>query len=200
MEAVNSFTMTPQTLRRQILVQRRQLSTHEQTTAAQKVAQQFAQHPLFQRSQHIAFYLAYNGELDPTPLLHLAWRQQKSCYLPVLHPLSLNRLWFMPYKPNDMLRRNRFGILEPIIDVKQLFPAWALQLVVTPLVAFDKQGHRVGMGGGFYDRTFAFLKHSLHRSHPYLIGLAYEFQKVNHLNPNIWDVPLHNVITEKQIY
>jgi 5-formyltetrahydrofolate cyclo-ligase len=192
--------MTAQTLRRQILAQRRQLSTHEQTQAAQRVAQQWVSHPLFYRSKHIAFYLANNNELDPAPLLQLAWRQQKTCYLPVLHPLALNRLWFMPYFEGDKLFPNRYGVLEPLIDAKRLFPAWALQLVLTPLVAFDNRGHRLGMGGGFYDRTFAFLKHFRHRSHPYLVGLAYEFQKVNHLNPKPWDVPLHGVVTESEIY
>ncbi|MGB6976820.1 MAG: 5-formyltetrahydrofolate cyclo-ligase [Gammaproteobacteria bacterium] len=192
--------MTVQTLRGQILTQRRQLSPFEQTHAAQRVAQQFASHPLFHRSQHIAFYLANDGELDPTPLLQLAWQQKKTCYLPVLHPLSLNRLWFMSYASGDKLYPNRYGILEPPIHAQRLFPAWALQLVLTPLVAFDTQGHRLGMGGGFYDRTFAFLKYHRHRSHPYLVGLAYEFQKINHLTPNPWDVSLQGIVTENQMY
>jgi 5-formyltetrahydrofolate cyclo-ligase len=191
---------TQKTLRRQILLQRRQLSATEQTHAAYRVAQHFANHPLFHRSQHIAFYLATGGELDPSVLLQLALQQQKTCYLPVLHPLMLNRLWFMPYVPGDELCLNRFGMWQPRIHTKQLFPPWALQLVLTPLVAFDPQGHRVGMGGGFYDRTFAFLKRPRHRSHPYLVGLAYEFQKINELLPNSWDVPLQGIITENRIY
>jgi 5-formyltetrahydrofolate cyclo-ligase len=82
---------------------------------------------------------------------------------------------FSIYEPDDVLKKNRFGILEPEINFKKIIPAWALDIVFTPLIAFDSEGNRLGMGGGFYDRTFSFL-HNSKRSHPHLIGLAYEFQ------------------------
>ena len=75
-----------------------------------------------------------------------------------------------------------------------------LDLILAPLVGFDTHGNRLGMGGGYYDRTFAYLKHRLHWQKPRLIGLAYELQRVADLANHAWDVPLQSVVTEQHIY
>jgi 5-formyltetrahydrofolate cyclo-ligase len=190
--------MTSRTLRQTIRQQRRALSHSEAATCAEQLAQQACKHPLILRSHRIAAYLATDGEIDPSPLLKSLWSAGKQVYLPVLVPFSPDKLWFARFDPDDILVFNRFGIPEPV--QRRLIKPSALDLVLTPLVAFDIAGHRIGMGGGFYDRTFAFLHRRQHWHKPDLIGLAYEFQKQATIKPNSWDVPLDAIATETHIY
>ncbi len=190
--------MTARTLRQTIRQQRRALSFSESVTCAEQLAQHAARHPLLLRSTRIAAYLATDGEIDPMPLLETLWSAGKQVYLPVLVPFSRQKLWFARFNPGDMLACNRFGIPEPVR--RCLIKPCALDLVLTPLVAFDVSGHRVGMGGGFYDRTFAFLQQRQYWKKPGLLGLAYEFQKQDRIKPNNWDVSLDAIATELHIY
>lgn len=188
-------------LRKNIISKRKVLSQTERLSAAKQITQHLLFNlPAFQQSEHIAFYQATNGEADPRLLLNHALSLGKHCYLPVLHPIKHNSMWFMPYKKGTKLIPNQFGILEPEVISHELAPAWALQLVFTPLVAFDLQGNRLGMGGGYYDRSFAFIKEAHFKPKPFLVGLAYEFQKVEKLTANSWDIPLNTVVTEHKIY
>ena len=125
---------------------------------------------------------------------------KKNCYLPVLHPLKKNRLWFVPFHLDDELTENRFGIPEPKASQYHLRRSpRVLDIILVPLVAFDENCHRIGMGSGFYDRTFEFKKNG-NPSKPLLIGIAYEMQKVDNTFPQQWDVQLDEVVTEKGIY
>jgi len=142
--------------------------------------------------------MAADGEIDPYPLLQALWALGKIIYLPVLVPFSRQKLWFAKYAPSDRLVLNRFGIPEPVR--RRLIKPCALDLVLTPLVAFDSRGHRIGMGGGYYDRSFAFLRRRRHWRKPRLLGLAYELQKLPGIIPNDWDIPLDAVATEARIY
>jgi 5-formyltetrahydrofolate cyclo-ligase len=138
--------------------------------------------------------------MDPWPLMERLWSLGKTLYLPILVPFSDRRLWFSAYKRGDPLIVNRFGILEPERHhYRRIRPA-ALDLVLTPLVAFDPMGHRLGMGGGYYDRSFAFLNTRRHWRKPRLLGLAYEFQRHPLLEAEAWDVPLDAVATEACVY
>ncbi len=121
-------------------------------------------------------------------------------YLPVLHPFRPGRLWFARYRPVDPMRPNRFGIQEPQRRGRQLCPAHGLDLVLLPLVGFDTHCNRIGMGGGFYDRSFAFLLRRRYWRRPLLIGLAHECQRVDAIERQPWDVPLDAVVTERGIY
>lgn len=187
--------MNKQSLRQLIRTQRRALSLAQQQEAAEKICTHVTQSNRYRLSNHIAFYLSFENELDPTPLLLQAHQAGKQCYLPVLHPQKIGFLCFLPYQPGDPLIENRFGILEPIYNPKLLFPTWQLEIVFTPLVAFDKQGNRLGMGQGYYDRTFEFLKNG-HAPQPYLIGLAYHMQEVAHLETQAHDIRMNEVVTE----
>ncbi|HEY9148812.1 MAG TPA: 5-formyltetrahydrofolate cyclo-ligase [Gammaproteobacteria bacterium] len=187
-------------LRRQIRQQRRNLSPQQRRAAAQQLSRTLVRHPLFLHSRHIAFSLPNDGELDLTPLIRRAWAMGKRCYLPVLSPLYHNRLWFAPYHADSRLLPNRFGIPEPDCNWRQMRPVWALDLVLTPLVAFDAAGNRLGMGGGFYDRTLAYLARRQHWRKPRLIGTAYAFQQVESLPHQPWDVPLQGVATECGVF
>lgn len=188
------------TLRRQMRRQRRSLSRADRRDAAQALARHLGNSTLFLRSEHIAFYLANDGEMDLTPLIERAWAMGKQCYLPVLSPAFHNRLWFAPYQPDTPLRSNQFRILEPALPWRTMRPATSIDLMLTPLVAFDGAGNRLGMGGGFYDRTLAYLRHRNHWHKPALIGTAYEFQRLEKLPHAVWDVPLHGVATEQTLY
>jgi 5-formyltetrahydrofolate cyclo-ligase len=187
-------------VRRQMRARRRALSQAERSLRAHALADQLTGTPLFRNSRRIAAYLPVDGEADPLPLIQRAWNLGKTVYLPVLVPFNHNRLWFAPLHPDDPLVINRFGIAEPARIHRQRSEAIALDLVLTPLVAFDVLGNRLGMGGGFYDRTFAFLHRRRHWLKPRLVGLAYGFQQVVRLPRADWDVPLYAVATDEGVH
>lgn len=156
--------------------------------------------PIFRKSRNIAFYLSNDGEIDLLALIELAWKQKKRCYLPVLGSTHSRSLWFVPYTPGTPLYRNRFGIYEPVHQRStRQFRVQSLDLIFMPLLAFDKQGNRLGMGGGFYDRSLAYLHQRRHWQKPHLVGAAFDFQKVDALDTQIWDVPLSGVVTDKEL-
>jgi 5-formyltetrahydrofolate cyclo-ligase len=185
-------------LRQAILAKRRQFTFQQRKQAARQIARQFVNHSLFLKAQHLAFYLPVGGEVNLLPLLAIALRRGKNCYLPALHCLVEGRLHFRRYQAGDNLVANRYGILEPAAHASEI-PPWALNVILMPLVAFDWQGNRLGMGKGYYDRTLAQLK-NIPGKRPSLIGLAYEWQKVPQLDARAWDVPLDTVITEANNY
>lgn len=187
-------------LRRQMRSQRRNLSVSTQRQHAQDVCKILRQQLFFQRARHIALYLPNDGEISAVPLIELCWKLDKTVYLPVLHPIRHNCLWFVPYTPNSRMRLNSYKIKEPKIEKSPRKPAWALDLVFLPLVAFDKNGGRLGMGGGYYDRTFGFKCDHRGLRGPQLIGLAHALQQVDQLPIEAWDVPLAGVATEQHLH
>ena len=188
------------TLRQTLRHARRALTRQQQKQASLGLSRQLSTLSAFQRSRRVAAYIPNDGEIDPQPLLELAWRLGKQVYLPVLHPFEPGQLLFMEYQPGQPLAKNRFGIPEPVCDQDSRCPTWMLDLVLTPLVGFDEAGHRMGMGGGFYDRSFAFLKTGLRPRQPTLIGVAHECQKVDALPCEPWDIPMQHVITDQRSY
>lgn len=187
-----SLTTTRQLLR----TKRRALDPTTRQEAAESFAWHFARCRLYRNSRRIACYLSHDGELDLMPLIQRAWRDKKQVYLPVLHAPYVDRLLFARYTPQSILGNNRFGIPEPALAARERISPMHLDLVLTPLVGFDCQGHRLGMGGGFYDRSFAFLRHRQFWHKPRLVGCAYQFQEVAHIESRSWDVPLQAVATE----
>lgn len=182
-------------LRQRLRTLRRVLSPAERRRAALAVVRRLEDWPAWTVAMRIAGYWACDGELDPAPSLECAWAAQRSVYLPVLEGECSLR--FAPYLPGMPLRRNRFNIPEPEVAAEEWLEPSQLDLVLTPLVAFDRTGTRLGMGGGFYDRAFGFLCDPVYRSHrPLLLGLGYEFQRVANLARQPWDVPLDAAVTE----
>lgn len=148
----------------------------------------------YRRARTLAVYLPNDAEMDPTPLLSAAYAEGKRILLPRLRQKHLE---FVVYRPGRSgLRRNRFNIAEPIgpaVSVRRI------EVVCVPLVGFDRRGRRLGMGGGFYDRTFANNRSGAGVTkvrRPRLIGLAYACQEVAQLPHAAWDVQLDGVITE----
>ncbi|CRM35165.1 MULTISPECIES: 5-formyltetrahydrofolate cyclo-ligase [Pseudomonas] len=187
-------------LRRLLRKARRALTPSEQRQAAQGLYRQLAQHPLFRRARHISLYLPTDGEIDPRLLLRAAQRRGKATYLPVLSAWPRTKMVFQRVRPGDKLLPNRFRILEPRADAHRQRKVWALDLVLLPLVGFDNEGGRLGMGGGFYDRSLAYLARRNTWRKPTLLGLAHECQQVDRLAQASWDVPLAGTVTEKQWY
>ncbi|MCU7924609.1 MAG: 5-formyltetrahydrofolate cyclo-ligase [Candidatus Thiodiazotropha sp. (ex Dulcina madagascariensis)] len=192
--------MDIQRLRRRIKTQRQQLSRQTLKLHSQRILRLAGNYKPFRHGHRVAFYHAMRGEMDPAPLLQLAIRTGKTPYLPVLRQRPARGLWFAPYPQGAKLIDNRFGIPEPCFKHRRLVMPWALDLVFVPLIAFDAQGHRLGMGGGYYDRTFAYKRQRTHLRGPKLIGLAHEFQRVPRLSAKPWDIPLDAVITESCIH
>lgn len=181
-------------LRQQLRRQRRSLSVQQRAFASRQLTRQLLQSASFQQARHIACFISNDGEIDTEPLIQAAWRKNKRIHLPVLVNDPSPRLQFRLFEADTVLQHNRFGIPEP--DAGPLIEGRDLDLVFVPLVAFDMHGNRLGMGGGYYDRTFAYLR-QLHHDRPRLIGLAYSFQKVEQLSAESWDVPLCAVATEQ---
>jgi 5-formyltetrahydrofolate cyclo-ligase len=185
-------------LRRQMRHWRQALSEQQQQASAAKLLQQLTDWRPFQRAHLIAGYLAQDGELSLDPVFQHGWQHGKQFYLPVLRPLPPNRLWFAPYNSTSSMQLNRYRIPEPRFRLTQLIPPSRLDLVLFPLVAFDPLGGRLGMGGGFYDRTFAHLKNA--RRRPLLVGVAHDQQRVDQVPREPWDIPLDAILTPSQKY
>ena len=187
-------------LRREIRAARRALSASEQRAHSHAVAALLRAHPAFLRARRIGAYLAADGELDPATVIAAAVAAGKHCYLPVLHPFAGPALWFCEWRPGERLAPNRYGIPEPIITRRTLRTARELDLLLVPLVAFDDAGSRLGMGGGYYDRTLAYLPLRRHWRRPRVIGLAHALQRVESLPRNAWDIPVDAVVTECTVH
>jgi 5-formyltetrahydrofolate cyclo-ligase len=187
-------------LRQNLRARRRALSADEQHQAARRLAVNLTGTRLFLTSRRVACYLPNDGEIDSAPVIEHIRRLRKILYLPVLSRLSHDRLWFAEAGPKTKLAPNRFGIPEPVVKSRDLVRAQELDLILMPLVGFDDKGNRLGMGGGFYDRSLEFLCHRNHWHKPHLLGIAYDFQRINGLAADPWDVPLQGVITDQAVY
>ena len=152
---------------------------------------------IYQKSSRIAFYLPNDSELSLQIALQYSLSQNKNCYLPVICSTANPTMRFARFDNRTKLTKNRFGIPEPIVTRRRYLSAALLDLVLMPLVAFDASGNRLGMGGGFYDKTFSFLKRRKSWKRPKLIGVAYDFQQIDDLPGDAWDVPLDGVVTNK---
>ena len=184
----------PAPLRAEMRARRAALTPALRIAAAQQVAARLHALPM-PASGHVAGYWAVDGEIA----LH-AWQvalpSGLTYCLPRLH--EDGRLRFAPWRAGDALVANRFGIPEPDVAPERCLEAASLALAVVPLLAFDATCHRIGMGGGWYDRTFAFRREA--QCAPMLVGAGYEIQRVEAIEPASWDVRLDAVCTESATY
>ena len=192
--------LTPQVIRRGIREQRRALPDRVHQHYSDEICRHIANSSQFRRAKRIGLYLPNDGEIDLQPLISTAWSANKSCYLPVLMPFNENRLWFAPLEPGERMVVNRFGISEPDRNWYQMVKLWSIDLLLMPLVAFDGSGNRMGMGGGFYDRSFSYLNQRKRWRKPHLLGTGFELQRVDKLPHQPWDIPLDGVVTERGMW
>ncbi|MAG43091.1 MAG: 5-formyltetrahydrofolate cyclo-ligase [Oceanospirillaceae bacterium] len=189
--------MNKQELRKLIRKKRRALTPAQRHKAGRGLTRSLHHSTQYLSANRVALYLSNDGEIDPHWAIEDLWKRGKEVYLPVLHPLRKGYLTFIRYQPETPMRRNRFGISEPDFRRGTHVPARFLSMIGLPLVAFDERGNRLGMGGGFYDRTLAFSRQPGQK--PTLIGCAYAFQEIRMLPAESWDIPLQFIATEKGI-
>jgi len=171
----------------------------QQQLAAEQLLQTCLALPEFIHSKKIAVYLANDGEINLEPLVTYCWHHNKEVHLPVLHSFSKGHLLFVKYCKNTAMKNNRFGIPEPVVTCANICPLAELDVIFTPLVAFDKQCNRLGMGGGYYDRTLAPINRD--RLQTAVIGLAHQCQLVETgLAGELWDVPMQKIITPEHVF
>jgi len=183
-------------IRQQVRAARRALSAQQQIMDAEKLLVRLIKLEKVQRASSIAISLAFDGEIDTRPFINWCWENNKQVYLPVVDPFNKGHLLFLHYTKNTEMVTNKYGISEPKLNPLHICPISQLDIVFTPLVAFDKQGNRIGMGGGYYDRMLApWFKE---KKGAYPIGLAHDCQQLTKLPTASWDVPLPEIITPSQ--
>lgn len=188
-------------VRRRLREKRKQLTHESIQQASNQVATQCISLPEFLDAEKIGYYISQENELDPSPLIDIASTQNKQLYLPATVINDDDKLLqFYAHNKEDLLITNELGIQEPQTNGRTPVNIGDIDIVFVPLVGFDKHRNRLGRGAGFYDQTFACINDNPNTKRPLLIGLAYEFQKIEDLEPAEWDVPLDTVITEQKIY
>ncbi len=181
-----------QTLRLTCQQIRKNLSLEYQKSVSDQICMQVRKLDQYRYAKRIALYKAANGEVDLSSLWRSAPTQGKYCFFPALN--EDKTLSFLPATPASFFQKNRYDIEEPVVDRELAVSPEHLDLIFVPLVAVDPQGTRLGMGAGYYDRSFA------DRRLPLLIGVAYEFQRLTFIEAHPWDISLNVVITEQGIY
>ena len=168
------------------------MSSEERANASEVICRKFLRSRFFFSAERIGIYLSTWDEVDTDEIILRAWRAKKEIFAPVID--DRDHLQFCSLRPDSRIETRSFGIFEPVnesrIDARQL------DVVVTPLTAFDSNRHRVGMGSGYYDRCFHFQNRFTGWKKPKLVGLSFSCQQVEEIALNRWDIPLYTVFTE----
>jgi 5-formyltetrahydrofolate cyclo-ligase len=179
------------TQRKNALNARRSMSVENRASASAIISNKVIHSHEFFAAKSIACYLPMQDEVDPTLIIERAWRANKRIFCPVIG--NDGNMIFRKLDRDTILQRSSFGLWEPN-DSESISPK-QLDLVVTPLVAFDENNNRIGMGGGYFDRCFSFLRNSRTWKRPKLVGVAFACQKIKKIDANPWDVPVYDVVT-----
>jgi 5-formyltetrahydrofolate cyclo-ligase len=185
----NQLSNLKQSYRQSMRERRQAISSDEQVLASQKLAQQYQQHFKSLQSTNIAIYLTNDGELDTGHLIETLFNVGHSLYVPKISTSQPGEMKFCRLKSDREFITNRFGIKEPLIN--EFIDIVEIEIIFLPLTAFDINGNRLGMGGGFYDRVLSKEHHPSLKS----IGLAYDFQEIEHCPVQSFDQPLNNLLT-----
>lgn len=187
------------TLRKTLRMARLAVPESQRRHAARQLERLALHHRLITPHRRIGLYIPAKGEIDCLPLLNRALHLKAPCYLPIVPPHRQRKLWFSQLGDGPHWKNNRFGIPEYGHRFRKV-RASELDVLFMPLLGFDQHGTRMGMGGGFYDASLAFLLRRKFWKRPKLVGLAFERQQVELLPRAPWDVPLDAVLTEKRLY
>jgi 5-formyltetrahydrofolate cyclo-ligase len=174
---------------------RRTLPAGLRSRAARRAAERLADWRALRQARHVAIYLATSAEISTQPLI-ARLRRRSRLYAPVIAHRGVMRFIALPNPATPLRRRDALDLVRPPNNRPYRSPR-QLDVVLVPLVAFDADGNRLGAGGGFYDRTFAFRKRG---GKPLLIGYAFDAQRVDRVPCEPWDVRLDAVVTERAIY
>ena len=168
------------------------MSEDARATASRIICKRVCESREFYSSKSIACYLPMHDEVDTREIITRAWRANKRVFVPIVR--SNSEMMFCKIDPESELAKNSFDLWEPTRGF--LTKPKQLDLVVTPTVAFDRYKNRIGMGGGYFDRCFSFLRHRKIWIRPKLVGVAFQCQEVEKVTPNRWDIRLYRIITD----
>jgi 5-formyltetrahydrofolate cyclo-ligase len=183
------------TLRATALQARRNMHADDRHEASQIICRELTRSAIFFASKAIGCYLPAYDEVDTHPIIERAWCANKRVFVPVLR--KRHKMLFREIHPETTLEKNSHDIWEPTSGL--FLSPRKLDLVIAPTVAFDEHGNRIGMGGGYFDRCFAYLRHRRLWLRPKLIGVAFGCQKVEKISANPWDIPLYRVFTDENV-
>jgi 5-formyltetrahydrofolate cyclo-ligase len=170
------------------------MDADERVTRSELICARVVHSRLFFASKAIACYLPTEDEVDTRGIIEAAWRANKRIFVPVLR--NKGKMLFREVGHRTILVRNHYGVWEPA-DGALISPR-QLDIAIAPTVAFDENNNRIGMGGGYFDRCFAYLRLRQLWFRPKLVGVAFDCQKVEKISPNPWDIPLYRVFSDAQ--
>jgi 5-formyltetrahydrofolate cyclo-ligase len=179
-------------LRSELRNRRSNLSAPKRARYDEAIRQHLLQFVESRQAVSIACYWPFNGEPDITPLYKQWIADGCELALPVVSGNDDHAMKFHAWGPNTRLAANRYGILEPVES--EITPLSSFDLLIMPLVAYDRYGNRLGMGSGYYDRHLESLRGS---ETPFRLSIAYSLQEVDPIDKNDWDIPLHGVVNER---
>ena len=185
------MTLSRDELRRDLRARRAALTPGLRLAAADAVARHLGEQPPLREPGYVGGYWAVNGEL-PLHAVQLRLAPGQVWCLPLVQPDG--GLRFAPWRAGDPMQPNRYGIPEPVMAPESTLAPGQLQWALLPLLGFDRSGGRLGMGGGYYDRAFAFRRQA--SAPPLLVGVGYGFQELGGIQAQEWDVPLDAIVTE----
>lgn len=186
-------------IRKSMRAQRRSVSDVQRDISALALLNNLATQSWYLESDSVAAYLSNDGEIDLAPVIEDLIARKKKMSLPKVNS-DQGLMHFCDWQPSEELVSNRYGILEPTKEAMR--PLVAHSLVLTPLVAFDSVGNRIGMGGGYYDRLLSkksASEESTYEERPLIVGVGYEFQQLGVIEAEEWDIPLDAVVTDKEV-
>lgn len=184
-------------LRARMAVQREELDAKQRITAAAGVLRSLEMLPEFMVDTRIAGYWAVRGELPLNLAVASLARREQHYFLPVLG--TTRQLFFAEYATGTAVTHNRFGIPEPAVPADRRLAPQDVDVILLPLLAFDRLGHRLGTGGGWYDSSLAFLREGPRPATPLLVGIGYAFQEVEAIPTEPWDVDLDYIATDAEL-
>jgi len=183
--------------RRRLRRLRLELDDDERASAERAILHFLERLGVIRRGARVALYLPMPGEVDVRPCLERAWRRSATVFVPRISSRRRGRMSFVRWTPGAAQRRNSFGILEPAGTIRPT-PVLQLDVVVVPVVGFDRRGNRLGMGAGFYDRALRRRLDPARRwRRPRLVGVAFACQELTAIPTSSWDVPLDLIVTER---
>ena len=181
-------------LRVSALRARREMDVDKRAELSELICERVVRSRIFFAGKAIACYLPTEDEVDTRSIIEAGWRANKRIFVPVLR--KHGKMLFRELGHRTSLIRNQFGVWEPTEGA--LIQPRQLDVAITPTVAFDENNNRIGMGGGYFDRCFAYLRLRRLWFRPKIVGVAFDCQKVEKISPNPWDIPLYRVFSDAQ--
>ena len=168
------------------------LSSDQQNQVSASLSKYYQQQLAHYQSKKIAIYLQHDNEAGTAELIQHLFSEDAELYLPkIANSGQGNTMQFIRYRSDTQMIDNRYGIAEP--DSDETIDVQSLDMIFLPLTAFDKKGHRLGMGGGYYDRLLSSLDQN--NAQPRLVGLAHDFQQIERCPVESFDQRVHFVLT-----